>query len=148
MRRLQKERQKYAVADAVINSLASFTTNLKQYAWPLGAILGGLSLAAGYAQVSAIRAQEFATGGMVQGNPYQDSNQVFTQGGEYVVNRDATARNAALLESINNGVNPGGAGSVVVNINGNVLGEDRWVRDRLLPEINRAVREGHTIAYA
>lgn len=148
MRRLQKERQKYAVVDATINSLASFTTNLFAYKWPLGAILGGLSVAAGLAQVSAIRAQEFATGGMVQGNPYQDNNQVFTQGGEYVVNRQATARNAALLESINNGVNPGGAGSVVVNINGNVLGEDRWVRDRLLPEINRAVREGHTIAYA
>lgn len=148
LKRLQKERQRYAVADATINSLASFTTNLKAYAWPLGAILGALSLAAGFAQVKAIQSQQFATGGMIQGNPYQDKTQVLAQGGEYIVNRQATARNANLLESINNGASIGGGGGITVNINGNVLGEDRWVRDRLLPEINRAVREGHALANA
>lgn len=145
LRRLQKERQKYAMADAIINSLASFTTNLKAYAWPLGAILGALSLASGMAQVKAIESQKFALGGKVQGNPYGDRTSILAQGGEYMVNQKATARNANVLESINNGATIGGGRSINITINGNVIGEDRYVRERLIPEISRALEEGHSL---
>lgn len=148
LRRLQEQRKKFAIADALINSFASFTKNIATYAWPLGAVLGGLSLAAGLAQVQAISAQQFATGGIIPGNPYQDSTQIYAQGGEYIVNRNATARNLNLLESINNGGSfGGGGGSITLNVQGNIIGEDSWVRDNLLPQINRAVREGHELAY-
>jgi hypothetical protein len=67
------------------------------------------------------------------------------QGGEFVVNRASAQQNAGALESINSGGSVAPSTSVVVNISGNVIGEDSWVQDNLLPAINRAVRGGHEL---
>ena len=150
LRHQQKVAKSLAYGMAVLN-IAEGLTNVwtaKPFSLTKALITSAILTATGAVQLATINAQEFATGGMIQGNPYQDKTQVLAQGGEYIVNRQATARNANLLESINNGASFGGGGGITVNINGNVLGEDRWVRDRLLPEINRAVREGHKLANA
>jgi hypothetical protein len=51
------------IANALINTYQSFTRTLAEYPYPLNIALAGLSLAAGLAQVQAIKSQSFSGGG-------------------------------------------------------------------------------------
>jgi hypothetical protein len=83
--------------------------------------------------------QRFATGGMVQG---QDNVPIMAQAGEFII-RKAVVEQVGVdnLARLNSG--EGNVGSTVnVNISGNMIGNEEFVRDTLIPEINRTVRQG------
>ena len=70
---------------------------------------------------------KFADGGIVQGNPSQgDVVPVMATAGELILNQ-AQQENLA-----------GGMGGITINIGGNIIGEESFVRDTLIPEIERA----------
>ena len=79
--------------------------------------------------------QRFAQGGMVQG---QDNVPIMAQAGEFIMRRDAVqnigVQNLAQM-------NKTGQGGVTVNIQGNMIGNDEFVRDNLLPQIAKAARQ-------
>lgn len=55
------------IAEALMNTYASATTNLNAYPQPMGAIMAALSVASGLSQVAQIRAQSFEGGGYTGG---------------------------------------------------------------------------------
>jgi len=77
-------------------------------------ILAAIVAAFGAVQVGYIAAQKappkpaFEEGGLFEGKPGIDTNVVALTSGEYVVNKDATARNMDTLEAINAGEEGGG----------------------------------------
>ena len=79
--------------------------------------------------------QRFAQGGMVQG---RDNVPIMAQAGEFIMRRDAVqnigVQNLAQM-------NKTGQGGVTVNIQGNMIGNDEFVRDNLLPQIAKAARQ-------
>ena len=79
--------------------------------------------------------QRFAQGGMVQG---QDNVPIMAQAGEFIMRRDAVqnigVQNLAQM-------NKTGQGGVTVNIQGNMIGNDEFVRDNLIPQIAKAARQ-------
>ena len=80
--------------------------------------------------------QRFATGGMVQG---EDNVPIMAQAGEFVM-----SRNAVQSIGVDNlaQMNQTGSAGVTVNIQGNMIGNEEFVRDTLIPEINRTVNQG------
>ena len=79
--------------------------------------------------------QRFAQGGMVQG---RDNVPIMAQAGEFIMRRDAVqnigVQNLAQM-------NKTGQGGVTVNIQGNMIGNDEFIRDNLLPQIAKAARQ-------
>jgi hypothetical protein len=80
--------------------------------------------------------QRFATGGVVQG---EDNVPIMAQAGEFVM-----SRNAVQSIGVDNlaQMNQTGSAGVTVNIQGNMIGNEEFVRDTLIPEINRTVNQG------
>jgi len=80
--------------------------------------------------------QRFATGGVVQG---EDNVPIMAQAGEFVM-----SRNAVQSIGVDNlaQMNQTGNAGVTVNIQGNMIGNEEFVRDTLIPEINRTVNQG------
>tara|TARA_R100000664_G_C2756502_1_gene144409 strand:- start:674 stop:2716 length:2043 start_codon:yes stop_codon:yes gene_type:complete len=81
--------------------------------------------------------QRFATGGMVRG---QDNVPIMAQAGEFIIKRDTVNRVGA--DSLHQLNQTGSMPSLTVNINGNVIGNEEFVRDVLIPEINKTVQQG------
>jgi len=80
--------------------------------------------------------QRFATGGMVGG---QDNVPIMAQAGEFIMRRDAVQNiGVQNLAQMNRS---GSGGGVTVNIQGNMVGDESFVRDILVPEISRAQRQ-------
>ena len=78
--------------------------------------------------------QRFATGGMVQG---EDNVPIMAQAGEFIMRRSAVQQiGVQNLANMNNG----GSAGVTVNIQGNMIGNEEFVRGTLIPEINKSVR--------
>ena len=79
--------------------------------------------------------QRFAQGGTVRG---QDNVPIMAQAGEFIMRRDAV-RNIGVqnLAEMNRS---GSSGGVTVNIQGNMIGNESFVRDTLIPEITGAQR--------
>ncbi|BDQ01949.1 MAG: hypothetical protein KatS3mg036_0503 [Ignavibacterium sp.] len=86
-------------------------------------------------------------GGWIEGTGYTDSVPALLTPGEYVVNRQAAKENALLLETINSGRKVQASNTVVVNLNfdGNLIAEDSWVEDSLIPKINKAILKGYQL---
>lgn len=80
--------------------------------------------------------QRFAQGGMVQG---QDNVPIMAQAGEFIMRRDAVqnigVQNLAQMNKSGQG------GGVTVNIQGNMIGNDEFIRDSLLPQIAKASQQ-------
>ena len=75
--------------------------------------------------------QRFATGGMVQG---QDNVPILAQAGEFIMQRSAVQNiGVQNLADMNRTGNAGGG--VTVNIQGNMIGNDEFVRDNLIPQL-------------
>ena len=115
---------------AVLGAMNAFTSALA-LPTPLNFILAPINaaaaLAAGMANVAKIKATpppEFALGGMIPGNQYQDGTPIMAMGGEYVVNRAATEANLGALEFMNRGGKLGG-GNVNINISGDIIGTNK-----------------------
>ena len=77
--------------------------------------------------------QRFAQGGMVQG---RDNVPILAQSGEFIMQRSAVQNigvdNLAQMNST------GQSNGVTINIQGNMIGNESFVRDTLLPEISKA----------
>ena len=80
--------------------------------------------------------QRFAQGGMVQG---QDNVPILAQAGEFIMRREAVQNiGVGNLAQMNRSASGGG---VTVNIQGNMVGNESFVRDTLIPEIARATNQ-------
>ena len=81
--------------------------------------------------------QRFANGGMVQG---QDNVPILAQSGEFVMRRDAVQNIG--VENLAQMNRTGNAGGVTINVSGNMIANDEFVRDTLIPEIRKTVGRG------
>jgi len=117
----------------LIGSLAA------QFGGPKGAVAGaflnlGAEVAFGHTG-GLIRnngIQRFATGGMVQG---QDNVPIMAQAGEFIMRRDAVQNIG--VENLAQMNRTGSAGGVTINIQGNMIGNDEFVRDNLVPQLKQ-----------
>ena len=81
--------------------------------------------------------QRFSTGGVVQG---QDNVPIMAQAGEFIMRREAVQNiGVQNLADMNRSKQSGG---VTVNIQGNMIGNDEFVRDTLIPQISKASSQG------
>jgi len=82
--------------------------------------------------------QRFAQGGQVQG---QDNVPILAQAGEFVMQRSAVqnigVQNLAQMNQTGNA-----SSGVTVNIQGNMIGNDEFVRDNLIPQLEKAASQG------
>mgnify|MGYP003136910274 CR=1 FL=1 len=116
---------------AIGNTLLAFTEALKE-----GSLGKALSLfAAGMAKVAQIKGQLDAARKAAIGADF------VTQGRQMImVGDNPTGRERVQVTPLGNtGGSPGGDSSVTINLNGNILGTDEFVRDTLIPEIENAV---------
>ena len=81
--------------------------------------------------------QRFANGGMVQG---QDNVPILAQAGEFVMRRDAVQNIG--VENLAQMNRTGNASGVTINVSGNMIANDEFVRDTLIPEIRKTVGRG------
>tara|TARA_R110000803_G_scaffold153330_2_gene218222 strand:- start:11377 stop:13341 length:1965 start_codon:yes stop_codon:yes gene_type:complete len=81
--------------------------------------------------------QRFAQGGQVQG---EDNVPILAQAGEFIMKRSAVqnigVQNLAKMNRTGSG------GGVTINISGNMIGNDEFVRDNLIPEIQKISNQG------
>ena len=81
--------------------------------------------------------QRFAQGGMVQG---QDNVPILAQAGEFIMRREAVQNiGVQNLAEMNRG---GTSKSININVQGNIIGNEQFVRDSLLPEIENTISNG------
>ena len=76
--------------------------------WPIPAIpMMALAAANGAAQIAAISAKEYATGGVLEGPSHKEGGikvlggRAEVEGGEYITNRETTRQNVEVLDFIN-----------------------------------------------
>jgi len=101
----------------------------KSFPFPINLILAA---GAGGAVASVMDAQlaKFASGGIVQGDPSKgDSVPAMLTAGEVILNQ---AQQDNLV---------GNMGGVTINIEGNMIGNEEFVRDTLIPEVQKVSRE-------
>jgi len=81
--------------------------------------------------------QRFAQGGMVQG---RDNVPILAQSGEFIMQRSAVQNiGVDQLAQMNS---TGQSNGVTINIQGNMIGNESFVRDTLIPEISKAQNQG------
>ena len=73
---------------------------------------------------------------MVQG---QDNVPIMAQAGEFVMSRNAVE--SIGIENLAR-MNQTGSSGLTINIQGNMIGNEEFVRDTLIPEIDRTVNQG------
>jgi len=122
----KKKMKHMSIIEAVINTAVAVTEVVGN------PILASLVAAAGAVEVATIKAQEFNRGGIVKGVGNLDTVPAMLTPGELILNQ-SQQNNLA-----------GGMGGVTINIGGNFIGEEAFVRDTLIPEIERA----RTLAWA
>jgi len=76
--------------------------------------------------------QRFATGGQVQG---EDNVPIMAQAGEFVMSRNAV--DSIGIDNLARMNQTGNAG-VTINVQGNFIGEENYVRDNIIPAIQKA----------
>lgn len=131
-----------AIAQAAMNTYQSATKALADYGPIAGPILAATSLALGMAQVSKIAATEFKArhGAIVggYGNHTSDSEVAHVSRGERILSVEEVQHLGGMQriqESIESGFNKGGGAQIVIQ--GNVIGEEQYVRRTILPLIAR-----------
>tara|TARA_A100001201_G_scaffold143665_2_gene146585 strand:- start:1183 stop:3474 length:2292 start_codon:yes stop_codon:yes gene_type:complete len=106
-----------------------------------GAPFSAFALASGAIQAGAIMAQQppsYESGGLIGGKRHsQGGTLIEAEQGEFVMSRSAVQ--AFGVEAMNQ-INQGQVGSISVNIQGNVIGNQEFVRDTLIPEIETTIR--------
>ncbi len=126
-----KDAMKSVVRAESMEAVAGYISSvLKTVPFPANLILA----AGGGAAVSGLIDKglaAFADGGVVQGNPSTgDSVPAMLTPGEVILN---ASQQQGLLNNM---------GGVTVNIQGNMIGNEEFVRDTLIPEIDRTVNRG------
>lgn len=122
-----KDAMKSVVKAKTMEAITSFVASIfRTIPYPLNLVLAA---GAGTKISSLVDEQlaKFADGGIVQGNPSQgDVVPVMATAGELILNQ---AQQDNLV---------GGMGGITINIGGNIIGEESFVRDTLIPEIEKA----------
>ncbi len=133
--------KRLAQGEAIINTYQAANAALSNPPGPPFTIpLMLATIGMGLANVAQIEQQSFARGGVIEGagGPTQDNIPVRASAGESILTAQATARlGRDGVDALNNG---GGAGVTLV-INGNLIGTESFVRDTLIPEIDRTLRK-------
>ena len=97
----------------------------------------------GALQLATIDAQKYRYGGVVGGQRHsQGGTMIEAERGEFVMRREAVE--AVGIETMNRINQGGGAGSVNISFNGNVLSKD-FIEDEAIPQIKEAIRRGADI---
>ena len=107
-----------AIAEAMINTYLGITKALSAYPPPYNAIMAGVTGAMGMLNVKKIIETDvkYEKGGLLKGNSHSEGGIPFTvagrggfeaEGGEYIVNKRATAMYFPVLEAINRSVGYG-----------------------------------------
>jgi len=126
-----KDAMKSVVRAESMEAVAGYISSvLKTVPFPVNLVLAA---GAGAVVSSAIdrNLAMFADGGVVQGNPSTgDSVPAMLTPGEVILN---ASQQQGLLNNM---------GGVTVNIQGNMIGNEEFVRDTLIPEIDRKVNRG------
>ncbi len=121
----------YGAGNKVLNSKLPFPTNV--------IAMAGV-IATGWSNVNKINAQKFETGGVVGGNRHsQGGTMIEAERGEFVMSRNAVE--SIGLENLAE-MNQGGGAGVTINIQGNMIGNQEFVRDTLIPEIDKTINGG------
>lgn len=145
------------IASTVMNTaegiMRAFTE--KEVPFPIKLILAGMVAAQGAAQVAMISSQKnpyrgYAFGGYVPGQSLGDDTMINVTGGEFVSTREATRNNRAALEYANKGgiLRPNGDGGITVIIQGDIVGDDAYVENRLIPRLQKAIDRGYRLRVA
>ena len=119
-----------AKGEALVNAYSASAKTFNQFGgWPAGLIPAGIALALGLENVKAIDAQQFATGGIVQGNSGQgDTVPAMLTPGELILNQ-AQQQNLA-----------GNMQGITINFQGPVT-NDEYVKDFIIPEIEKTIND-------
>jgi hypothetical protein len=103
-----------SIAQATMSTYTAANEALKQYGWPMGAVVAGIVTAAGLANVLKISQTKFQK--KKAGGPISDENRTVREGDfgdgenrliiantdEYIIRGEQTIRNRAVLDMINN----------------------------------------------
>ena len=140
-----------AVAEAMINTYLGITKALSAYPPPYNAIMAGVTGAMGMLNVKKIMETnvKYEKGGILKGKSHNEGGIPFTvagrggfeaEGGEYLVNKRATAVYFPVLEAINRSVSNGNYNPVYMQAGGVIKQLPEMKID--YTEITKAVREG------
>ena len=141
-----------AIAEATINTYLGITKALSAYPPPYNAIMAGVTGAMGFMNVNKILSTtvKYAEGGPVSGKSHAEGGVPFSvagvggyemEGGEYVVNKKATARFFPILELINNSTRHGGRNPFYF-AQGDIVRQAKVSTHIDLTELTEAVRSG------
>ena len=141
-----------AIAEATINTYLGITKALSAYPPPYNAIMAGITGAMGFMNVNKIMTTtvKYAEGGPVSGRSHAEGGVPFSvagvggyemEGGEYVVNKRATARYFPILELINNSTRHGGRNPFYF-AQGDIVRQAKVSTHIDLTELTEAVRAG------
>ena len=134
----QKESLKAVKVSEAISNTALAITKVLDKPW-LAALIG----IQGALQVATIQAQKYQYGGLVGGNRHsQGGTLIEAEKGEFVMSRKAV--DSIGIETMNRINQGGGAGSINISFNGNVLSKD-FIEDEAIPQIKEAIRRGADI---
>jgi len=130
---------------AVIATQEAFSAAQHTFDWwadafaPLAIPMYAATLAAGLNQANQVRSN-FAGGGLAGGTGFGDSVPANLSSGEFVSTRQTVDRfGPEFFEGLERGEIPAVSGPTII-IQGNIIGEDEYVRDRLLPALNEGLR--------
>ena len=110
-----------------------------------GFVTGAAIIAQGLGNIAQISKgiDKFETGGLVGGRRHsQGGTLIEAEQGEFVMSRNAVQ--AVGIEAMNRINQGGGAGSVVINVSGNVMSQD-YVEGELADQLKTAIRRGADI---
>ena len=140
-----------AIAEAMINTYLGITKALSAYPPPYNAIMAGVTGAMGMLNVKKIIETDvkYEKGGLLKGNSHSEGGIPFTvagrggfeaEGGEYIVNKRATAMYFPVLEAINRSVGYGNYNPVYMAAGGVI----KQVPDMQIDykEMMNAIKEG------
>ena len=108
------------------------------------ATFGGAAVAGG-AAMKAVHSWLESTavardGGLIGGRRHsQGGTLIEAEQGEFIMSRNAVE--SIGIDKLAN-MNRGGSAGITININGNMIGNESFVRDTLIPEISKTVNEG------
>ena len=122
-------------------SVLGGTTPTGAFGGVLSAIGGAIGHTGGYIKQNG-SIQRFAKGGMVLG---QDNVPIMAQAGEFIMRKSAVDEiGVNTLAKLNKGETEVGntVNTININIDGNIVGNEEFVRESLIPEIERTVQKG------
>ena len=119
--------KRLAQGEAIVSTYQAANKAFAQFGgFPGGVLPAAASVVIGLANVAEIEKTEFAEGGIVPGTGNRDTVPAMLTPGEVILNQ---AQQDNLVSNM----------GFTVNISGNVIGNEEFVRETLIPEIQRGI---------